>query len=218
MFFDLEGRRCWAEPVGEPKAVVFLLAGEYSQEMMEKIVDGLPREGKSPAFVLAGAEPRDWDGDYSPWPFTMPGGRSFSGGADSTGAFLQEVLLPYLQRRFPGAEKAYLVEYSMGGLAALYFFCQGGFAGCGSCSGSLWYPGCTQYLQEHPAAGRVYLSLGGKEKNTRDPLMRRVEDETLAAERILRSTAQTTFVQEPGGHFRDIPGRLARAIAWLLLP
>lgn len=218
MFFELEGKRCWAEPRGEPEAVVLLLAGEYSRETAQEITDGPLREGNAPAFVLAGAETGDWDGDYSPWPFTTPGGRHFSGGADSTGTFLREALLPYLQREFPGAGEAYLVGYSMGGLAALYLFCQGGFAGCGSCSGSLWYPGCTRYLQEHPAAGRVYLSLGGKEKNTKDPLMCRVEEETLAAEKILSRSARTAFVREPGGHFRDIPGRLARAVSWLLLP
>ncbi|MDY4191964.1 MAG: alpha/beta hydrolase-fold protein [Oscillospiraceae bacterium] len=223
MFFDLDGKRCWGRRIGAAERgapLILLLAGEYSRETEELTARllSLTEAGALPAFVLAGADPRDWDADYSPWPVLTPGGRSFPGGAEETGQFYRERLLPRLREEFPCGEDVFPVGYSLGGLAALYLFCRGGFAGCGSCSGSLWYPGWTDYLREHPAPGRVYLSLGGRERNTKDPLMGRVEEETFATKKILEATARVVWVKEPGGHFRDIPGRLARAVAWLLGP
>lgn len=121
-----------------------------------------------------------------------------------------------LQARHALGEAVYPVGYSLGGLAALYFHCEAGFSGCGSCSGSLWYPGWLEYLEARAPGGKIYLSLGGKEKNARDPLMRTVEEATCQTKALLSASARCTFVHEPGGHFRDVPQRLARAIAWLL--
>lgn len=211
---------CWNEWMGkirEGAPLVFLLAGEPEDLVpsLRAALEPLIERNACPPFLLAGFSPVDWEKDYTPWPIPEHRGLAFSGGAP---AFLPRMLetAARLRERHPLGASIYPVGYSLGGLAALYFHCEAGFSGCGSCSGSLWYPGWLEYLQGRAPRGKIYLSLGGKEKNAPDPLMRTVEDATCQTKALLSASARTTFVREPGGHFRDVPQRLARAIAWLL--
>ena len=163
--------------------------------------------------MLAGFGPVDWDQDCAPWPLETPDGRRFGDGLPQLWHFAETQFLPALQQHGP----CYAVGYSLGGLAALYMAgISSAFQGCASCSGSLWYPGFAEWLGEHPPACPVYLSLGGKEKNTRDPLMARVEECTQQVYEDLKTRTKTAFVHEPGGHFRGTSQRLSRAILWLL--
>lgn len=223
-WFDAGPRRCWARILGQVPAggapLVVVLAGGEQPELealcarLEAAADG----GRCTGAVLAGPLQVDWDADFTPWPAEDGRGRVFAGRADALLAWVRQVLVPAAAARFPLSGQIYPVGYSLGGLAALYFACQGGFAGAGSCSGSLWYPGFTAYLAAHLPAGPVYLSLGGKERNTRHPLMAAVEDATAEARRLLACRGPVAFVHERGGHFTDVPGRLARAVCWLLAP
>lgn len=64
-----------------------------------------------------------------------------------------------------------------------------------------------------------YLSLGGKEEKTKNPVMARVGDRTRTQERILRNDLKvkhTTLEFNSGGHFADAQKRLAKAVKWLL--
>lgn len=222
-WFELmNNRKGWIHPVGEgdaPRPLVWLMVGEMTEERMaelETILLPQIRAGACRPFVLAGFEPVDWDQDYAPWPFETPDGRRFGDGAAALLHFAQQIFLPEAEKRFYFDGRLFAVGYSLGGLAALYFAPQADWAGCGSCSGSLWYPDFLDWLQQHPPRCPVYLSLGGKEKNTRDPLMAQVEDCTRAAFDLLRPHIKTTFVHEPGGHFRGTAQRLSNAIAWLM--
>ena len=47
----------------------------------------------------------------------------------------------------------------------------------------------------------VYFSLGGKEKNTTDPSMCHIEEDTRWTYEAFQKVAQTTFVHEPGGQY-----------------
>ena len=212
--------RDWSEWVGAatPGApLVFLLAGEPEGLVapLRAALEPAVAQGTCPAFLLAGLSPVDWDRDYSPWPAQGSQGRAFAGEARALLRRVRETIA-LLQARHALGEAVYPVGYSLGGLAALYFHCEAGFSGCGSCSGSLWYPGWLEYLEARAPGGKIYLSLGGKEKNARDPLMRTVEEATCQTKALLSASARCTFVHEPGGHFRNVPQRLARAIAWLL--
>ena len=216
----MEAVQCWNEWFGEARPgapLVFLLAGEPDELMvsLRPALEPAIAQGNCPAFLLAGFAPVDWDRDYSPWPAQDSQGRAFAGEANALLPRVRETAAQ-LQARHSLGNAVYPVGYSLGGLAALYFHCEAGFSGCGSCSGSLWYPGWLEYLKTRAPGGKIYLSLGGKEKNARDPLMRTVEDATIQTKALLSSSARCTFVHEPGGHFRDVPQRLARAILWLL--
>lgn len=210
----------WSEWVGAaaPGApLVFLLAGEPDGLVvpLRAALEPAIARGNCPSFLLAGLSNVDWDRDYSPWPAQGSQGRAFAGEAKALQPRLQATIAR-LQAQHALGNAVYPVGYSLGGLAALYFHCEAGFSGCGSCSGSLWYPGWLEYLKTRAPGGKIYLSLGGKEKNARDPRMRTVEEATIQTKALLSAAARCTFVHEPGGHFRDVPQRLARAIAWLL--
>lgn len=209
------GREWRTERFGEPRdgaPLVILLAG--GDELSEEFFAKLSAEGAPPANFAVPCDV-DWDGDFTPWPADGSNGRQFSGGADEFGHSVAAAINALREELRPGA--VYIVGYSLGGLAAIYFHLTLGLSdGCGSCSGSLWYPGWCEFLTEHPARGAVYLSLGGKEKNTRDPLMAANPEATERTKRLcLASAERVVFRNEPGSHFRDPDGRIARAIAWL---
>ena len=219
--FERNGCLVWAQPFGAgdgPRPLVLLFAGE-PEGLLAPLADCLApalRDGRCPPFLLAGCGPVDWDRDYTPWPAVDPTGRVFAGKAARRQPFLTETLLPELFARFSLDGRVFAVGYSLGGLAALYHHCELGFSGCGCCSGSLWYPDWLPYLREHAPAGPVYLSVGGKEKNTRHPWMCRVEEAAAASRQMLARTAVTQFIREPGGHSHQVPQRLGRAMLWLL--
>ena len=208
------GREWNIEKYGSPQdgaPLIVLLAG--NDELSDTFYCKLASENVPPLRIAVPTEV-DWDADFSPWPAEC-GGRKFSGGADIFGESVDEMCRTLRRELHPVS--TYIVGYSLGGLAAMYLHvslrC---FDGCGSCSGSMWYPGWYEYLQSHEPKGAVYLSLGGKEKNSHDSIMATVADATERTRHICERTADKVYFRgEPGGHFRDPDGRLARAIKWL---
>lgn len=116
---------------------------------------------------LIGVYPPDWNDSCTPWP--APGlrkkDRAFGGGASETLSFLVERLLPWARSLEPipaSGPQLMLAGYSLAGLTCLYGLYQGmPFGRFASLSGSLWYPGWTEYALRStaPAAAQVYLSL-----------------------------------------------------------
>ena len=210
---EFAGRRWNIESFGEPvdgaPLTVVLAGGGITDELKSKLLG----EGAPPMW-LAAPYNVDWDRDYTPWRADTGNGRVFSGGADEFGKSVFE--LRDCMRRELRFGAAYIVGYSLGGLAAMYFHTKTAFDGCGSCSGSAWYPGWPEYLEKNPPKGKIYISLGGREKNSSDLLMSTVAEATERTRRICERTAESVYFRnEPGGHFRDPDGRLSRAIVWL---
>lgn len=245
MKFLLEDKVCRAEifsaeestsitvASGRNLPLVFMFIGDYTDELdcqlKEYIVPQI-RAGKVSPFILASYGPVDWDKDYSPWYAVGSKGRIFYGGAKEYVSFIQERFLPKLKEIYPVSEKVYTLGYSLGGLAALYYYYELELSGCISCSGSLWYPGWREYLEaqlkrknpvikQQEAAeqtkDRIYLSLGGKEKNTSDVFMCHIEECTKETYERLKAYADVTFVHEPGGHMCKVNLRLAHGLCWL---
>ncbi len=214
MELEFVGRRWNIVSFGEPAAgspLVVMLAG--GGVPTDEFLNKLAGEGAPPLWIASPSEV-DWDRDYTPWPVDAGGGRAFSGGADAFGESVAALCGEMRRELCPGA--VYIVGYSLGGLAAMYFQTKMAFDGCGCCSGSAWYPRWIEYLEQNPPRGKIYISLGGKEKNTRDVLMASVAEATELMRRICERSAEAVFFRnEPGGHFRDPDGRLARAISRL---
>lgn len=214
--FTLSGFSCRAEPIGEADPALVLLFSGFDRALFCGVCEQLRGSG-CPPLVLAEYGEIDWDRDYSPWSAECGNGRKFSGGADRLLQFLPKFKAE-LERRYGSFSGVYLCGYSLGGLFALYAascdLCA--YSGAASCSGSMWFPGWTEFLKAHPLRGRVFLSLGGKEKNSPDPLMASVEEKTGEVKRLAERTAQVTFVHEAGGHFSRIPQRICRGITQLL--
>lgn len=165
-----------------------------------------------------------WDDDLTPWPIERisQNDTPCQGKADEYLAYLLEKLLPSLEGKKGLKPKARIIAgYSLGGLFALYAgFKTDRFASLVSASGSLWYPGFLDFARKNqfsPAVNSVYLSLGDKEKKTKNRILQPVEDNTLAFRRFLEEKGiKTIFEMNHGNHFVDGERRMAKGIAWAL--
>lgn len=157
----------------------------------------------------------DWNRQLSPWPAekVFKKGEPFAGKADETIKELIGILKPY-QGKY---RTMTIAGYSLAGLFALYTCTKSDlFDRCLSASGSLWFPGWLEYLKDHPLhCRRVYLSLGDTEKNTRNPLMATVEENTERSRDLIAAYAEVKLETNPGNHFNDPPGRINKGIQWL---
>jgi Predicted hydrolase of the alpha/beta superfamily len=164
----------------------------------------------------------DWNDDLTPWP--APGvfrkGKPFGGGASCFLDRLCNEYVPALEAQIPleGVPVRILAGISLSGLFALWAAHRTGiFTGVASISGSLWYDGFEEWVMEHsldPAVACVYLSLGDRERNSRDAMVRTVQDRTEAIVRRLRGgRAEIIYNLEEGvTHFSPVVSRLGLAL------
>ncbi len=174
-------------------------------------------------FSLAAIGGLDWDDDLTPWP--APGvfrGQDFTGHAGAWLKVLTEEVLQAVLGKLPEPPRwTGLAGYSLAGLFAAWAAHQtDAFGRFASVSGSIWYPGFIEYASRNApvrAPERVYLSVGDKEAKARNPVMRTVEDATRRLMAMYQDMGVVTrFELNPGGHFNDPLGRMAKGIGWLL--
>ncbi len=166
----------------------------------------------------------DWEKDMSPWecPAVFPGEPPFSGDADAYLKDLLNEILPKALSILPFQPSSVCIAgYSLAGLFSLYaMYRTDCFTSCASCSGSMWFPGFTEYAESHPmkrTPEKLYFSLGDREPRTRNPLMQTVGEKTEELVRYFRGQGiDTTFEWNPGNHFRDPELRIAKGIAALV--
>ncbi|MBD5524132.1 MAG: alpha/beta hydrolase [Lachnospiraceae bacterium] len=179
---------------------------------------------KCPAFTLATVSGLRWDHDMSPWPIPpiAKGDTPCTGGADNYLALLTGEIMPAVEERLEGKVKySAIAGYSLAGLFAVYtLYRTDVFARIASASGSLWFPKFTEYVQKHEmrrVPEKVYFSLGDREAHTKNPYLSCVEERTrLLYEYYSQQELQTTFVLNPGNHFREANRRMAEGIRWIL--
>ena len=199
---------------GDPASVRVLL-----QPVDDHDLAGLEREAKT-ISALAGGDFRlialkieNWNRDLSPWEAPPAFGKEpFGGGAAET---LAELLKLCEDKR----KCYYIGGYSLAGLFALWAACQTEvFAGVAAASPSVWFPGFADYVKERGLrCGRVYLSLGDREEQNRNPVMAAVGDRIRALHAFLSARGADCVLEwNPGNHFRDADLRTAQAFAWLL--
>ena len=189
----------------------------------EQVASELDKLGCVPYSLLA-VTVSDWNASLSPWkaPAVFKGEPDFGDGADEYINVLVKDIVPAAcasNGLKPGA--VYIAGYSMAGLFALYsLYKTDFFAGCASCSGSLWFPGFSGFASEHEfisAPTKLYLSLGDREAKTKNPVMATVEDNTKALVELYKSKGyDVLFEMNQGGHFNDPALRTAKGITWLL--
>lgn len=166
---------------------------------------------------------KDWDSWLTPW--SADAGmkdRKFAGKGRELLDDIREKILPEIKHHFPNHRQLYIAGYSLAGLFSLWALYESGlFDGAVSCSGSLWYPGVEEYLQqtELNQNADVYLSLGKKEPKTANHLMKRVGEITEAEYEKLRSdinVGNVIFEWNDGGHFANVVERMAMGIRWII--
>lgn len=175
----------------------------------------------SDSYSLAVYYTEDWNKDYSPWPAYNPvNGLSFEGEGRATADRL-EIEISEIRKKYD-ISKIYLCGYSLAGLFVLWLGIRCEWADGAICSsGSMWFDGFIDYLTDTEClSGKyIYLSLGGKEKQAGNPVMRTIEDKTREAEMILKTKKnidRIKFELNSGGHFADSCKRMAGGVKWIL--
>ena len=205
---------------GDGAPLFLLIGGDGEEEQVWREARALTET----PFRLAALPVENWNDALSPWPAepVFREGESFRGRGEETLAELVKTVLPALREALEApTAPCFLLGYSLAGLFALYaLYRTAAFSGAVSASGSLWFPGFAEYALEQPFAGspeKLCFSLGEKEKNTKNPLMRRVQDCTESIFRHVQALGiPCAFRLDPGGHFRDAERRLGLGIAWML--
>lgn len=190
-------------------------------EMARSLTEVL--EGKHAALVAISGE--DWNRDLSPWPAqkVFRGGEDFAGGADAHVRKIAEEIMPAVEAEM-GAQprRRMIVGYSLAGLFAVYaLYRTNAFTDAASVSGSMWYDGFIEFMRENVPQripGRMYFSLGDRERMTKNVRMAQVETCTdAAAAHFVQMGARVCWEKNPGNHFADGEIRVKKALAFLLL-
>ena len=137
-------------PCDEPdRPVIYLntFAGEGKQVLR------LLRDDGCPPFTLVSVSSLDWNHDMSPWeiPPVFKNADPCTGGADDYLRILIERIVPEAEKEIKGTVSwRGIAGYSLAGLFALYSLYRTDlFSRAASMSGSLWYPGITEYISSH---------------------------------------------------------------------
>lgn len=184
---------------------------------LERTTDSIRELVGEEQFTLVAVQVDDWNRDLSPWRSDEVD-ETFAGGAGRTLDYIEQQVVPQMNIGCKSNRSLYIMGYSLAGLFALWAMYQTDiFAGCATCSGSMWYPGFAEYVNSQPALTdkHIYISLGGKESRTTDRLMATVADRTKEIYELLRKDNDVIYEINPGGHFADSGKRLAKAVKWL---
>ena len=96
------------------------------------------------------------------------------------------------------------------------------FQRIGAVSGSFWFPGLLDYVDQQIRGGVVglthaYLSLGDREARTPNPQIMHVrENAELLASKLESVGITSTFELNRGNHFQNVEGRMQKALDWLV--
>lgn len=191
-----------------------------------------------------------WEENFSPWcaPRVFAKGPNFGDGAQKTLDTLINQVIPWTESELtePPAYRV-LVGYSLAGLFSLWAGvsqqvargCQpddvssqpgaprvdalaATFQRIGAVSGSFWFPGLLDYVEQQLSGGAVgpthaYLSLGDREARTPNPQIMHVrENAELLASRLESAGITSTFELNRGNHFQNVEGRMQKALDWLV--
>ena len=166
----------------------------------------------------------DWNHDMSPWymPSIYSKEKSFSGGADGYLKLLIDEILPKANELIEGEpEFTGIAGYSLAGLFAVYTMYKTDVFDRVACmSGSLWFSDFIEYckINEYKRLpDKIYFSLGDKEANTRNPVLKTVQDKTIELSEYFKSLgSEVIFELNPGNHFTDVNFRSAKGIKAIL--
>ena len=196
---------------GKGKRYVYIIGGE-------DYVSSFPLSFPDTAFVSIKIE--EWNRYLSPYKAENPfrKGEFFEGEGDVLLSSIKDELIPRVENDEESIQR-YLVGYSMGGLFSLYSSLVSDlWNGVGSVSGSLWFQDFDTFVSKNiPSTKKIYLSLGKKEKESRNKVLKSVEDKTKAIyDTLMTEGFECAFVLNEGGHFQDEEKRLRDAVSWLL--
>ena len=179
-------------------------------------------------YILATISGINWNQEMSPWYMEklFKSESDYTGQADEYIEVLTNKIIPQIDQTLKDELNINLTNhiiagYSLAGLFAIYSLYKTNiFSSAISCSGSLWYPGFIEYIENNElkaVPNKIYFSLGNKESKTRNELMSKVEEKTKYAENFFRNkNIQTVYEENEGNHFQNVIERIAKGIDWIL--
>ena len=199
---------------GSPDADIVLIqpVDEYELSSIENEVNEIIRLSNKD-FHLIAVKIENWNRELSPWKAKAVFGKEdFGDGAKET--------LDRILKLCTDKDKQYIIGgYSLAGLFSLWASYQTDtFNAVASASPSMWFPGFIAYMKDNEIkTDAVYLSLGDKEMNTRNPVMATVGDCINGAYKYLKEKGLDVFLEwNKGNHFKDADIRTAKAFSWAL--
>ncbi len=193
------------------------MSDEHEAESLENEVR-LIQERSSLPFTLVAIPVKSWNDDLSPWEADPVFGKEgFGGKGKEMLDILVNKILPVLKEK-TDARRVILGGYSLAGLFALYggYECDV-FDGIAAASPSVWFDRFTEHYQSKTMqAQAVYLSLGDKEKKSRNARMAKVEDCIQIMRDALTNQCDCILEMNEGNHFMDADLRTAKGFAWTL--
>ena len=200
--------------LGNPdsRTVLVQMVDDHDLEVIETEYQNIRTLAPEKDFCLLTMKVNDWNNDLSPWAAPpVFGNTPFGTGATET--------LSSLLTEVPKDAELYIGGYSLSGLFALWATCNCHvFKGVAAVSPSVWFPGFVDYAKRHtPQTGSIYLSLGDKEKKTRNPVMATVGTAIIQLQGIFAGKEIPCVLEwNEGNHFRQPDVRMAKGFAWLL--
>lgn len=176
-----------------------------------------------PPFMLVSIEVASWNDDLTPWECSgvFANDEPFGGKAAAQLRKLEAIVREVESSLAAYPARRCIAGYSLAGLFAAWApFQTDMFDAVASASGSMWYPGFTEYAEAHDfarAPQAAYFSLGSKEARTPSRLLRSVADGTQAVMHAYQAKGvNAVFESNPGNHFKEPDVRMAKAIRWVL--
>lgn len=173
-----------------------------------------------PDFILVTISNINWNDDMTPWEYEDS--RIHCQGHANQYIEVIKEMMAMLPLQIENKVSSYILAgYSLAGLFALYTIYQTDlFDSLAIASGSFWYPDFVEYVKNHDIKKRpqcIYFSLGNKEKNTKHPYMKYVEQKTLELVRYYQKLGISIIYEEnQGNHFYQADQRIAKAIYTVL--
>lgn len=209
----------YIKPIAAKESSPFIVLCTYeepSEEFIKKIKEKIQKD-----FTLAIFYNFDWDNDLTPYESdSFNKGDKFLGNAKSTLSYIESVINKEMQSA-PKPTYFGIVGYSLAGLFAISSsYYSSTFTRIASCSGSLWYPGFIDWIKGVKIENKAlytYLSLGDKEKITKNDIMKTIENKTLEYyDYLTKNGCKCFFEFNHGGHFKEPEERTIKGILSLL--
>ncbi len=173
-------------------------------------------------FILVNISNIDWDREMSPWKIKpIFKNDNYMGEADKYLLELINIIIPKIVDKLNIKPCYYILSgYSLGGLFAIYsLYKTNKFQRIVAASPSLWYPNFIEYMKENSfyIPDKIYLSLGDKEKNSSNELLKTIYDKMIETYNYLKNkNIDVVFTLNDGGHFKDVDKRVAKGIKNIL--
>ena len=203
--------------------IIILISSAEMEDTIDKLNNAI-KSTTDHGYSLWVYTVSNWDSMLTPWQYTDPqNSRIFEGKGEELLKKLECEIVNKIDYNliYKNRDK-YLIGYSLAGLFSLWSIYESKiFNGCASVSGSLWYPGWGDYIEKNviEQKNNVYISLGKKEANSRNNLMKNVLTATEKQYELLKkdtNVSSVKYVLNEGGHFSNIEDRIVDGINWLI--